>query len=595
MSFFVASDKIPIAQKSISIPAANGVNYNANQEIVLHINDNIKFFQPEQTYLEAKVKIKPPSYGTGLTDAHPTRLNLDAETGFQSLIRTIRVHSRQGVLLEEIDNYNTMVAFKYDYETNDSLKNKRALTEGCGVENPFSRGTFGSSRSVGNEILQNQYFKNASNAPDVALISASVTADNFVDCKVCIPLHTGIFSNKSVFPNMAVGGVTISILLEDNRYCFRQVDGVNRFRKTTLNPLVSGRLNAAGAANAVVSASFNTLFEEKQNNQTLVASHCPFVVGERVGIEFERLASGGFTSASVMRFTNASGGAPTIRQISFSATNGMVLSMKSASVAITGSGIDASASTGFLYSRSIEDASSYDATYTVSDVNLIVNEVSAGQSYEASMMRKMKEGGMINYDFNSVTCYKSSLLSSDRVANIRIPIENSRCKSIICSMLDSTPYTTKQVLEAKDTYVIQDVRNDFDYNLHSTRCNLEGISDSLTEYQFLYDGRLQPSRRVPCGKISSKTSIEAQPLIELDKALSQAGITGHSMMKFNENFLIGRALALGDSSYDARNKDFVLQLNYNETTAPTKNKLVCMFVFHIRRLEIGADSVRVVV
>tara|TARA_R110000782_G_scaffold88998_6_gene171368 strand:- start:997 stop:1299 length:303 start_codon:yes stop_codon:yes gene_type:complete len=100
---------------------------------------------------------------------------------------------------------------------------------------------------------------------------------------------------------------------------------------------------------------------------------------------------------------------------------------------------------------------------------------------------------------------------------------------------------------------------------------------------------------VPCGKISSKTSIEAQPLIELDKALSQAGITGHSMMKFNENFLIGRALALGDSSYDARNKDFVLQLNYNETTAPTKNKLVCMFVFHIRRLEIGADSVRVVV
>mgnify|MGYP003637372102 CR=1 FL=1 len=75
----------------------------------------------------------------------------------------------------------------------------------------------------------------------------------------------------------------------------------------------------------------------------------------------------------------------------------------------------------------------------------------------------------------------------------------------------------------------------------------------------------------------------------------QAGITGHSMMKFNENFLIGRALALGDSSYDARNKDFVLQLNYNEATAPTKNKLVCMFVFHIRRLEIGADSVRVVV
>ncbi len=594
MSYFVASDKIPIAQKSISIPAANGVNYNANQEIVIHVDENIKFFQPEQTYLEAKVKIKPPTYGTGLTDPHPTRLNLDADIGFQSLIRTIRIHNRQGVLLEEIDNYNTMVAFKYDYETNDSLKNKRALTEGSGVENPFSRGTFGSSRTGGNEILQNQYFKNASNAPDVATISASVTAANFVECKVCIPLHTGIFSNKSVFPNMAVGGLTISLLLEDNRYCFRQVEGVNRFRRTTLNPLAGGRIDAAGSLSANINGSFNTLYEEAQNNQTLFAQHCPFVVGERVGIEFERL-SPTFASASVMRFLNASGGAPTIRQIAFSATRGMELSMKSASVQIVGSGIDTSASTGFLYSRSVEDATSYDATYTVSDVNLIVNEVSAGGGYEASMMRKMKEGGMINYDFNSVTCYKSSLLSSDRVANIRIPIENSRCKSIIVSMLDSTPYTTKQVIEGKDTYRIQSDRNNFDYTLHSTRPNLEGISDHLTEYQFLYDGRLQPSRRVPCSKISSKSGIEAQPLIELDKSLSQAGITGHSMMKFNDNFLIGRALALGDSSYDARNKDFVLQLNYNETTAPTKNKLVCMYVFHIRRLEISADAVRVVV
>jgi hypothetical protein len=202
-----------------------------------------------------------------------------------------------------------------------------------------------------------------------------------------------------------------------------------------------------------------------------------------------------------------------------------------------------------------------------------------------------------------MTCYKSSLLSSDRVANIRIPIENSRAKSIICVLTDSTPYTIQQVLSCVSTYKIKPDLNGLvgaavlpqDYLLHSGRPNLDGISDNLTDYQFLYDGRLQPSRRVSCSKISSKVGIDAQPLIELDKALSQAGITGHSMEKFNENFLIGRALALGDSSYDARNKDFVLQLNYNETNAPTKNKLVCMFCFHLRRLEISADSVQVIV
>ena len=83
-------------------------------------------------------------------------------------------------------------------------------------------------------------------------------------------------------------------------------------------------------------------------------------------------------------------------------------------------------------------------------------------------------------------------------------------------------------------------------------------------------------------------------MIELDKALSQAGITGHSLKKFDTNFCIGRALSLGTGVYDARNRDFNLQLNYSGT-APTKNKLWNFFVFHIRRLEISGESVRVVI
>jgi len=48
-------------------------------------------------------------------------LGLDAETGGQSLIRTMRIRDlASGTLLEEIDGYNTMVALKYDYNTNDS-------------------------------------------------------------------------------------------------------------------------------------------------------------------------------------------------------------------------------------------------------------------------------------------------------------------------------------------------------------------------------------------------------------------------------------------------------------------------------------------
>ena len=100
---------------------------------------------------------------------------------------------------------------------------------------------------------------------------------------------------------------------------------------------------------------------------------------------------------------------------------------------------------------------------------------------------------------------------------------------------------------------------------------------------------------MPLTKVSSDTSIDAQHLLELDKALSQSGITAHSYQSFNQNFIIGRALALGDAVYDARNKDFSLQINYNQTTAPAKNKLWLSYVFHLRRIQIQNGNINVIV
>ena len=95
--------------------------------------------------------------------------------------------------------------------------------------------------------------------------------------------------------------------------------------------------------------------------------------------------------------------------------------------------------------------------------------------------------------------------------------------------------------------------------------------------------------------MATTKSIDAQWTIETDKALSQAGITGHSFSSLFSNFVIGRALALGDAVYDARNKDFSLQVNYEGATAPTKNKLWLSYVFHIRRIQISNNSVSVIV
>jgi len=593
MSYFVSSDKIPISQKSIRIPAENGTNYIAGQEIRIRIDPSVKYFNPLETMLEAKVKLIPPTYTADPLNSSrlptPTKLQLDAETGFQSLVREITIRDSNGVLLEQISNYNTLVSVMYDYQTNTSLRGKRALTEGSSCCFPESRGTNGTTKSVANNTQNNPYWRNPAQEAGGEL-SASWTADNFVDCKVLIPLHTGIFQNDRIFPNLLMGqnGITVTLLLEDNSRVFRQLDGAMRFRRLPLNPKFRGRTAGAGAV--VDNGSFNEFWCKEENSIHTNPESLPFCIGERLG--FQRHVDG--PNASVVAFVSASG-EPIIKQIE-TAGDFIKVTLNS-SVQINGSGMNGTAQNIYAFSRSVSNATNYDPTYLVTDVNLIVQSVSAGAQYEAEMMRKMKNGGTINYDFLSTTCYRHSQLSTDRVANIRLPINNTRCKSILCVPTDATNYTTKQVLNASETYNLISPQLEVgadcpDFLLRSNRPGLEGITDSIVDFQFLYDSRLQPNRRVPCGKVASTKSIDAQHLILLDQALSQAGIVGHSFQRFNQNFVIGKPLALGDGVYNGVGKDFSLQVNYSDSSV--KNKLWCCYVHHIRRIVVTGDSVSVV-
>ena len=149
-----------------------------------------------------------------------------------------------------------------------------------------------------------------------------------------------------------------------------------------------------------------------------------------------------------------------------------------------------------------------------------------------------------------------------------------------------------QQISGSGTYLISE---GYDGALYSTQSGVAGISDRLTEYFFFYDGRNQPSLNVNTEKISSKVSVDAIPLLELDKALEAAEIPGMDMRRFNDNFCIGRALSLGSTGvYDMRNKDCRLNVYYQDSTnAPDKNKLWCNFVHHIRRINIRANSISV--
>tara|TARA_R110000822_G_scaffold54679_3_gene139833 strand:+ start:828 stop:2579 length:1752 start_codon:yes stop_codon:yes gene_type:complete len=577
-SFFTAESRIPIAQKKISVAAENGLSYKLGQRINFVVPSSTGYFMPSETYLRMDVKVQMPVDVAGSM----TKLSLDGQLGANVLIRdiTIRSGGAQNVLLEEIQNVNVLTALRYDYETNDNIKAKRALTEGSQFKSVENRGTLGAEESLMNNHRSNSFYDHS---------SATFGNDSYKTCKALIRLPAGIFQNDRVFPLGLTDGLRIEILLEEAPKVFRQLDNVIKDRAITSNcrfHSINGS-DTVGAANHWQSGSGTTTIFFERDNDLLSANSLPFAVGETISWYDPTNDVDAAATADVV-----------ITAISFEAGAGSVSRVKITFTSVTQTSGATIGPGYFAYSRSVTTWTT-PPTASIDDVELLIQQVTMPDGYTATMNEMLKAGGSLNYDFLSYTNYKTSIQSTDRVANIRLPIQNSRCKSILCIPTDASVYSAMDSMSGTGTYKVNDVTHDCGTSgvNNSTRSGLVGIADHLTNYQFLYDGKLNPSRKVPCGRTSINSSkrqgINQQVLIECEKALHMANIDPLSFRSFQENFFIARALSLSDGVYDGRGKDFSLQLEYQETTAPTKNKLVHCFVAHLRRIIVSGDNISI--
>jgi len=586
-SFFVASDKIQTGQTFVSVPSENGLDYRPGGRIDLYIPPTSKFIDLSQTKLKMNVSIALPS---GALNNDTTRLQLDAETGLHSLIRSVRVFTgRKTALLEEIEGYDVLTALRFDYEKNKNMVNKRVLTDGATGYDPACRGTLGTTKTDCANCFSNPYFTKLSSATVNTSFAADTTND-FQTVSGELELNTGLFRNEAVFPALLTDGLFIEILLQDATKVFRKLDSTIRDRRLQLNPVfhsTNGSDNGSktnGSGQWTSGSAVSSFFITRDNNQTGVST-CPFVVGERIGFVTNDNVSLNASEATITQIETVSGAA-----------------VGTAKTKIT---LDANVSntTGqnaptqvdlHVVSRSVDNLSTYQPTFTVKNVEMVVAQISVPDGYENSMMQMMKEGGTMNYDYRSFTNYRYSQVSSDLVANIRLPLIESRATSILCVPTDASVYSAKQALSCSQTYLIDNEEDDVVNR--SNRSGLVGIVDELQNYQLIYDGKINPSRKVDTSKISNRTSISQQWCIEAEKALAMADIEPLSFRAFRDNFFIGRALALGQNSvYDARGKDFSLQVEYTGASGPAKNHLWMNFVSHIRRLSIKQGSLDVLV
>ena len=599
MSFFVSSDSIKVGQQSVAIPAENGLNYSPGGRIDIYVPPTSKFVDLSQSKLHMEVDISIPD-SEALNSV--MRVQLDAETGLHSLISSIRIYTgRKTALLEEISGYDVLSALKFDYNTNQSLSAKRSLTEGCTTYDPACRSTRGNTRTKLGNCVSNPYFSTIQSTTatlNTSFQDAQTPPNTFKTVKGLLSLNTGLFQNDAVFPAVLTDGIFIEILLKEAKQVFRKLDTCNYFRRTNLNPLfhsTNGSDNNPNSGSFISAATKTEFFVTRANNQTSQVPF-PFVVGQRVAFALENktiTTAASFTGSEVITQIENVSGLPvgesktkiTLKAPGITNTAGKPMGIGGANASL-GVLVDATTFEGFV--------ANYDPTFTVRNVEMIIEQIEVPDGYEATMLGMMREGGTINYDYRSFTNYRYSQVKDDLVANIRLPLIESRATSILCVPTDATPYSNRNHLNCSDTYLENNETNDI--RNHSARSGIVGIVDELQNYQLIYDGRINPSRKVDVTKISSRTSISQQWVIEAEKALAMADIEPLSFLKFQENFFIGRALALGRNSvYDARGKDFNLQVEYTGVTGPAKNHLWNNFCAHIRRLEIKNGSVRVMI
>ena len=606
-SFWRNDDKIKVSQTQVSVPSTNGRSYTgtagqSGRRIDFEIPPTVKFMDGKNSYLQFDIKIGIPATLT------PTRLHLDPFIGGQAVVKNLRIYSgSRSVLLEEISDYNAKVQMQYSYNQDDSMRAMRAMKEGSLVTNVESRGTLGTSVSNNIDIETNPYYKPVGTVP---VGRDWGNADDFLTAKVSLPIHCGLFAESSkIFPVMMTDGLFVEVDIEDPARFVKQLDSVNRHRRMKQNPIFHG-VDVAGGALVINNATNRTeIFLGLQNNMMRV-ENCPFVKGERIGI----CSATNPRSECALTLTAGGGqGYPKIENIELDGSGKIKITCEQFQNSDSGTGVEATSNNFILFSAAIDtdrrendDATavlvaattSYPITTEVSNAEIVVQQVGVDPRYEAGMMKRMRDGGTIEIDIPSVTNYKHSLLSSNRNATINLAVSNTRAKSMIVMPTDARTLSVADLMAgAKDAY--EEETTDMDGRLHSIRSGQVGIIDHLTSYQMVVDDKLVPSRPIVVSRINKGESIAAQPLIELEKALNQAGIVPRSFTDYNRNFLIGRAYALNDGVANLNNKSNQLQLLYNETNAagadrpPSRDKLLFCFLFHVRRISIKGESVTV--
>ena len=594
MDFTASSYQQTIPSRSTFAPSDHQLSYAAGQTLRFEVPAFLSFIDPRQSYLKFNVKV---------TASSPARFS--NKCGAAVIVNNLRIYDLQGnCTIENLQNYGEMCEKFSHYSENTSVRNKRALLElleptsrrGGSEAVPYGRDP---ANTMNNSQLSRCYKTGPFNSVVDAASFAPASKDDATPntCEVALKLAlSGVLGGSKMFPNAIVGGTRIEIDTNPAGKCleFWTGDGIVDDAGAHIPTLAgSCRFGIASAlpnaANPVTSVVLNV---DVVSGQNMIAT-APAITAAALADNTKVVKNGATGASNLVIGQNLYGWTNTappvwsdmgvITQIAY---NGGEIGGLAAALTITLDGTGANgdqfqggagggAAGPFLDLTNSCGIRLSDATkvmrYELSDVELVLKTASPPAAYVQQVQKSVMTEEGFTFDYMTANCYRNNVPAGEVLTQLNIPAFNERAVAIHCMPLQNG---LKESME-----------ND----------NFKSVLDGVQFYNFYVNGKSQPTRKVPVGRLNNAIPlVEQLALWEVEKSMSTSRVVCRNLTLPEDNFVISRALARYGGVYDLRaDGNISLRVEYSTATPPTKQKLFVSYIMGLRRLIVSKDGCRV--
>ena len=611
---FKASDEKYVPFRSIDVPSTNGLTYSptGNRVIQLEIPEFIGYFDPDSTFLKFDLELS----------GSPDPLVCRPHSAIHSLIQRVVIRDMMnGSLIEEIDDYNTLVATMMKYSNDDPERAKKCISEGTYF--------FGDTQSQQYWDAGANLANGAGAGPPTAGLAGSSgraigSAPSYNKNTFVAPLRTGLFNSKTIFPNKFVSGLRIELHLVDNAR--------KALCKDTSLSYLSAPVNQAALAGGGGATAFPLMNKDLSGRGANAAAQAVAVIDEQdqtgcrpkfidaqlQGASAQRpsvVSTGYFDGSQVATYTREKRAAgPLLQRGSFTAANSVIGSGGAAPQGVQVSTIAASTlanpltevnTTGGIqavaHGQGALRLSTYNenqtADFTMSNVSMVVGEVLPSKEYEGAIARRVASGDGLSMDIQSYQVYKHTLASAITTQSIQLPIVNKRIYSILSVPTTQENYTDQSYLAGPGgaNALVAPIAGTTLSHLDPYSHALNGMFDFWGKYHWSINGQIQPERSVDVSAVvpvNDAHNLQNQHhLFEIIKAMEGCGWDVRDLTDAKQYFLFAKAFARYGNTFNAVGKD--IQLYIERTQVGDYNALIHSFVCHLRRLKITPSGLSV--